>query len=429
MKNLFKSTACSLVLFASSAFAYGGGNEVTRQNLRWRAGTVNVAISSSLFQNNPNIKYNSDIAGAISRSIETWQRIVGLELRNSASEKQSVSPSGLRGDGVSLITIAQTPANLVLFPKGADDAAATTRVFFDRRRFVTEADIVLNPYQQFSTDDTFGTFDLESTLTHEIGHLLGLEHSDVLGATMYEKYGKNGVIPNFGARTLSQTDISEARALYGNASEDDACCGKISGKLLSFGAGARPWQIWAEDAETGRVIGETSTSKDGVFRFEGLPTQSFRLYGQNSAASSTSSPGQLGDVKVINDETAVIRKRLISVKNEFELEFLGLNGQLSDIAISLQPGNTYTVFLGGTALDPSRISAGVTSPFLGVEHDSIRSIDYGSDVSVISLDLRVDEKTPAGEYTIFVEGENGARRYIVGGITVEERPAAAVKRL
>lgn len=426
MKNLFKSTACSLVLFASSAFAYGGGNEVTRQNLRWRAGTVNVAISSSLFQNNPNIKYNSDIAGAISRSIETWQRIVGLELRNSASEKQSVSPSGLRGDGVSLITIAQTPANLGLFPKGADDAAATTRVFFDRRRFVTEADIVLNPYQQFSTDGTFGTFDLESTLTHEIGHLLGLEHSNVLGATMYEKYGKNGVLPNFGARTLSQTDISEARALYGNASEDDTCCGKISGKLLNLGA--RPWQVWAEDPETGRVIGETWTLKDGMFRFEGLPTQSLRLYGQDSAAGNTSSRGELGEVKVTSDETAVIRKRPISVKNEFELEFLGLNGQLSDIAISLQPGNTYTVFLGGMALDPSRISAGVTSPFLGVEHDSIRTIDYGPDVSVVSLDLRVDEKTPAGEYTIFVEGENGARRYIVGGITVE-RPAAAAKRL
>ncbi len=52
-------------------------------------------------------------------------------------------------------------------------------------------------WHEFGTQQSYGPdtilVDLESTLTHEIGHTVGLEHSSVEAATMYP-YGDSGEI-------------------------------------------------------------------------------------------------------------------------------------------------------------------------------------------------------------------------------------------
>src|SRR5215203_3333632 len=234
-------------------------------DLRWRKVTIPVAFSNSLLKSNPAIRSDSDIEGAIRRSLESWESVANIEFQVTWTDKLSVSPSGSAGDGTSLVTIAQTPENLLVFSGDPDEIPGRTRVFFNRRSEISEADIVLNPYQQFSTDGSIGTFDFESTLTHELGHLLGLEHSTVPGSTMNEHQAKNGFyqLSSFSPRTLSEDDIVQIRAIYG-AKDDTDCCGAIDGKLaLSNVKTAKNLNVWLEEAETGRVTFGGRINADG----------------------------------------------------------------------------------------------------------------------------------------------------------------------
>jgi hypothetical protein len=260
---------------------------------------------------NPSIMPQSDVEGAVRRSLEAWEQASNIKFEIISTDKQTISPSGNFGDGVSLITIAQTPENLLLFGSETDEISAQTRTFYNRQGFISEADIVLNPYQQFSTDGSIGTYDLESTLTHEIGHLLGLDHSSVLGATMQARQGKNGVynLSAFASRTLAEDDITGIRALYGAKTYGDSCCGTVVGRISQAnGKAPKIYQVWGEDSGSGRIIGSVLTKPDGSFRFERLEAGNYRFYVQTDGKAEVAAGEELGDFEVVNGKTLTIIK-------------------------------------------------------------------------------------------------------------------------
>lgn len=405
-------------VFANSVSFAG---DTTLSELRWKSGMIRISISASLLRESSNIKHDSDVAGAIKRSIEAWSRVAEIDLRQTTSEKLSASPAGPAGDGVSLITIAQTPENVLLFAKDPEGAAATTRVFYNRRGLITEADIVLNPYQQFSTDGTLGTFDLESTLTHEIGHLLGLRHSEVLGSTMHANYGKNGVlgVQRFSSRTLSAADIAAVRAIYGSRGADSECCGSIEGRLTIPGKQSRSINVWIED-EGGRVHGSSRTTSTGEFGFAGLTAGKYRVFAHEPSRVKNALPAQeIGAVIIEPGEETTVAAKAVPGAGDFEVNYLGANGQLSEMAVSLSPGRSHTVYLGGRNLDPKDLTISFTSPDISVVPGTIRSLDYGDDISVIAFEIRVSPRAANGEYSIYAESRNGYRRAIIGGLAVD----------
>ncbi|HEX8251304.1 MAG TPA: matrixin family metalloprotease [Pyrinomonadaceae bacterium] len=428
MKNklakLVSGLLLGLTMLSLSATAYTPqiSDEARAARSRWKTGTINVAFSSSLAKPPQNIKNESDVIGAARRSLATWEKAADIKFNEVSSDKQSVSPAGNAGDGVSLITVASTAENILLFGDGSE-ISAKTRVFYNRRGVITEADIVLNPYLQFSTDGTPGTFDLEATITHEIGHLLGLEHSVVLGSTMQTHQGKNGIysLPQFASRTLSDSDIANLRALYG-AKDDEACCGALKGKItLSQTVAANNFHVWLEESETGKIRAGTITQADGTFYLEGLDAGKYRVLAQDSGEKQKNrkkifSGAELGEVVIDKGKVAYIEKQPQLKERSFSLKYIGFNGQISDIPIPVSGGKSFVIYLGGENLNPNELTVSTNTPFIKVERNSTVAEDFGDEISVLRFEISVKPNTPPGEYSLRIQKNNGEVEYFVGGV-------------
>ncbi|MDM7924026.1 MAG: matrixin family metalloprotease [Pyrinomonadaceae bacterium] len=411
--------AVTAPVVAASSTSINGENRGIA--LRWRSAKLKIAVSSSLATESTSIKPASDVDGAIARSFERWRQATGIEFEIVNSGRTNVSPSGPTGDGVSLITIAPSQANLSVFAAGAADVPATTRIFFSRQGYISEADIVLNPTQVFSTDGTFGTFDLEAVLVHEIGHLLGLEHAPISGAMMYRSQARNGHFaspaPN---REISPADIAAARALYGSIDPDVECCFAVD---VATGAGFAKGTsvVWAEEADTGRVVAAANPQPERTrTSLEGLTAGNYKIYVQNSINGATRSAlvpvviesgGRDRTVKTLPDAAA----------SAAELEFIGTNGQLSKMPLTLDAGRTHTVLIAGKGIDAKSLTIGSTSPFVRVVTESARPLDYGEKIEAISVEVAVAADALPGSYTLIATDRSGAAIYFPAAINIPSR--------
>ena len=448
-----------LLLVASVALPAGQVRPYTLQftdgsnsvHIRWPSNTITISLSSSLFTPQSNIKAGSDVPGATRRALARWATVANLRFKVTSSDLQSVSAPGTRGDGVSLITIARTTENTAPFTGMASEMSGRTRIFSTVGGTITEADIVLNPGQMFSHDGTPGTYDLEATLTHEIGHLLGLEHSAVLGATMQPRQGKNGIygLSASSPRSLSEDDRAGVRAIYGGrlgAGVRGAIAGTIS---FSSGAPVFGANVWAEDVATGRVSASNITQANGSYRIDGLSRGSYRVLAQPLggavlASEIASQRGayaglainqqvafrteEVGSVRVVAGSTTALNAQISGSSALLNPSFIGINRQLSTIAIPLAPSGTYRIFLAGEGISVAQLSKkgiSIASPFVTVDQASVVDVDFGNKLSVISFDVSVSPDAPTGEYSLRLQSQTGEVAYVVGGLTIDDVETAA----
>jgi hypothetical protein len=408
--------------------------------VKWPTRNIAISLSSSLLLQQSNIKAGSDVTGAVTRALRRWEKVANIRFIVNTSELQSVSAPGTRGDGVSLITVAHTSENAAPFSGAGSEMSGRTRIFSTVAGSITEADIILNPSQSFSSDGTLGTYDLEATFTHEIGHLLGLEHSAVLGATMQPRQGRNGIykLSSSAPRSLSEDDRAGVSAIYG-ARLGSGVRGSIAG-TISFSSGAPVFgaNVWAEDLATGRVMASNITLANGSYQIEGLQPGSYRVFTQAlgglvSAAEIASARGayagllinqplsfrteEIGRVEVSAGASTALSAQLSGSSALLNPSFIGLNGQLSTIAVSLAPAGLYKIFVAGEGISANQLSKGgitTSSPFIVVDPASVADVDFGNKLSVVSFDILVSPDAPAGDYSLRLQSLNGEVAYVVG---------------
>jgi predicted Zn-dependent protease len=408
--------------------------------IKWPSREIKVALSSSLNSPAANIKAGSDVMGATRRALARWAEAANVQFIETSSNALSISARG-QGDGVSLITVADTNENRSVFT--TSDRTGRTRVFYDPATgTIMEADVVINPTAQFSTDGTPGTYDLEATLTHEIGHLLGLEHSSEVGAAMQPRQGTNGLYEQaaLSSRTLSDDDRAGVHALYGAQENYGVIAGTITD---AAGAALQGAHVWAEDASTGRVVAGNETLANGSYRIEGLPSGHYRLvseHGNGPAedAENDFAKGVYAEIKdsqgalstaeppnQINVAAGEVVQQNISLEQgntSFKPQVFGSNGHLSTVAVPISQGKRYTIFVGGRGVDEINGSGiSVTSPFIKVNPASLTlqsGVNY--EYPIISFDLEVAPEALLGDYSLRLESKTGEVAYISGGLTIDE---------
>jgi hypothetical protein len=410
---------------------------------RWLRSPIIVAFSRSLNSPPPNIKVGSDVIGATQRALQHWAAVANIQFLETSSSVTSISPQNA-GDGVNLITVSTD--NLAAF--GASGSPGRTRVFYDSGGAIVEADIALNPAETFSSDGTAGTYDLESTFTHEVGHLLGLEHSAVIGATMQPRQAKNGVygLPAMTQRGLSADDIAGARSLYGSSAE----IGSISGKLLvnrSVGATvtAAGVVVFAEEFETGKVVAGAIASVSGDYQIGGLTPGSYRLIAQSAngllagsdmgVAESESANSSLGRTFEISRAPLVVKSGVNSnAAPAFLLasdppatihpRMIGLNAELSTVAVPLEAGKTFTVYVGGEGVEQiAETGISTSSPLIKVVPETLSSEEFATPYPVISFQITVAPDAAAGDYSIRLQSASGELAYLAGAISIKSEAA------
>jgi hypothetical protein len=440
----FALIALSVAMMPGRASSFEFRESQTVSAHRWLRRPIIVSLSSSLTTPPANIKSDSDVLGALRRAMTSWAKAADIEFLETSSSIENISPPN-KGDGVSLITLASSNASVFR----SSDCPGQTRVFYDSGGAIIEADISLNPNVQFSTDETPGTYDLESAFAHELGHLLGLEHSAIIGATMQPRQASNGVygLPATTQRSLSADDQARVRNLYSPQEGRASISGRLTTNLSGRARAIYGAHIFAEDMSGNVVAGSISNSL-GNYRMEGLAPGVYRVFGQSlSGAVPAEDIGASGSYAGLTETTPEFRSFVgsastptqslnLSANSSARLSFfvltnrapqltprlIGMNAQLSTAALPLQPGETFTIYLAGENLDQLTAEGiSVSSPLMQVEASSLKQEEFNTPYPVISFRVIVSKSIQPGDYSIRLRAADGELAYLPGALAVESR--------
>ena len=192
----------------------------------------------------------------IDRAFDAWTSVPDADVKFAA--RGVVAAASRPSEGNVIISLADE-----LF-KNQGALAMTTYTFDDNGHF-TDADIQIDPWL------LQGDFNVDTALRHEVGHVLGLDHSAVLSAVMYPFVTTSDVPVAF------DSDDRIAIALSYPKYDPTLIGATLQGRILGDSGGIFAAQVVAVSSR-GEPVATALTNASGEFTIGGLPAGSYRLY-------------------------------------------------------------------------------------------------------------------------------------------------------
>ncbi len=197
MKRTFLFAIAALLLVASAVPAFG--YVLLSPRRRWASTPVTVRVYNV---GNSTITDGDGGVTAVVGAIRVWGIISSSTTSSPAVRGSAPATIMLNSNGGGLCTGSCLAATLTGYyvSQAGDD-----RIY--------DADVYTNTSQPlYSSREAgcSGEYDIDGIMAHEVGHVIGIGHSNVAGATMYPSVSAC----NTGNRTLASDDIAAKNDLY-----------------------------------------------------------------------------------------------------------------------------------------------------------------------------------------------------------------------
>lgn len=250
-------------------------------NLQLYLNNLVVAAAKSSASGLTVITAGSNPAVAVQAAMAAWNTLGSSNINFSPLVPTPLSNAS--GDCRSVVSFAVTPADLSVLgfvSAGSPGVIAVTVNAFAQTGgticggvvaagAIIDSDILLNPYYQFSTDGSAGTKDLQAVMTHEFGHVLGMNHSSLLAATMYPFASKY-------QRHLSWDEKAFAASYYPSGK---TILGTISGTVTLGAAPVKYGLVTLTDVSGGGKTLCALTGLDGAYSVQ-VPPGTYDVYAE-----------------------------------------------------------------------------------------------------------------------------------------------------
>lgn len=206
---------------------------------------------------------------AVRNAIAAWNEATGTTVNlvenTSATE---MARTDWEADNIHLVFWDETNDSGFF---GGSGTVAVTPVFFFSNGSIADADVLYNGEDfQFTTNGVGGRYDVQDVGAHELGHLIGFDHSVMAGATMYPFVDPTVILH----RSLSMDDITGLRTAFPSGS-----FGSITGivRRLSDNSPVGGAHVVARGAD-GRPASAILTDALGAFTIGGLDAGTYTVY-------------------------------------------------------------------------------------------------------------------------------------------------------